>query len=503
MVATIRHISSLATVERSLATHKVFAEPSRILEARLGLYDLMVQALADRVASVREDASILAAQPPDRRAIIMDDPVVRYVFHDAFNLLKQDNLPAEPELLRALYRALRERSMAPTPTSPLEWEMPQSIIVGRPATWVWCANSSATTFVTLFKQQFVDHCLRNTLTDQRREGALITPDARLLKLLQDGCDLLFMVLPELIMSALSHVRMIAWVRSHTADAAMQSGSARTIPGAVFLSVDHLQTPWSVAEALLHEAIHNKLFDLYLTRLVLDSRYRAASAATVLSPWNEHTTFQSNRWPLDQALAAFHVYVHLALFAAALEEREEELFDRFGPIDRTDKALTCWVAAERARYLGKELRELAREGASNARYIGLGPDGHELIQWLLAELAVLEGTSYRAPVSNTHDSLTSDSHFLYRRVPNLLIRGEDQWKYLLVYTPDKPDLHWLDERTALIFKLCEDGAFEEILSSYIQSTGDSQPHALAAAHVRNTLQMLVKDNLVDAVIYTPS
>jgi hypothetical protein len=462
----------------------------------------MVLALADRVPSIRDAASSLAAQPPDRRATIVDDPVVRFALHEAFNQLKQDNLPAEPELLCAVFRALHERSLALTPKSPLEKEMPQSITMGRPGTWVWCEDSSTMPFVTLFKRQFVDHCLTNTLTGQRREGELISPDTKLLKLLHDGCDLLLTLLPQLTMSALAHVRMIAWVRAHTADAAMQSGSARTIPGAVFLSIDHLHTPWSVAEALLHEAVHNKLFDLYSTRLILDSSYRAAGAANVLSPWNEHTTFQSNRWPLDQALAAFHVYVHLALFRAALEEREEELSDRFGVLDRTDKALTCWVAAQRARYLGEQLGALAQVGVSNGRHVGFGLDGYGLIEWLLGELAVLETTPPRVSVSNTCKP-PPESHYLYRRVPNIRTRGAGEWDYLLVYTPDKPDLHWLDERTALIFKLCEGNTLEEILSLYAQSTDDPQHDHLAADHVQTALQMLANNNLVEVVTYTSS
>jgi len=173
-------------------------------------------------------------------------------------------------------------------------------------------------------------------------------------------EALFKTVPYAASSALTHVSIAAWARVETDDARMESGATRTIPGMIFLSVDDLTTPWRVAEAILHEATHEKLFDLYLTASVLGPEYNALTSPRIKVPWNESHELQSNEWPVDQALAALHVYAHLAVFAKASAGLNNAASD----------------LEERSIYRGSFLAEHLAEYADST----LGASGRRLIQW---------------------------------------------------------------------------------------------------------------------------
>lgn len=205
----------------------------------------------------------------------------------------------------------------------------------------------------------LDEATRNDLTGIRATGELVnvTPDLR--ARYDRACSLLLDLDPALTESVLPHATACVWVNVGVGDAVMESGSARTMPGVVLLSAGYIDSDFQAARALLHEAAHCKLFDLYLTRPILPADSELLVQHRVPCPWNADSKLQSNRWPVDQALAAAHVYVHLARLDAAM------------PATHRPKHVPD--AGGRATYLLAALQDLPDKC--------LGPDGRELVGWL--------------------------------------------------------------------------------------------------------------------------
>jgi hypothetical protein len=109
--------------------------------------------------------------------------------------------------------------------------------------------------------------------------------------------------------------------------------------------------------------------------------------TICSPWNSFGR-ANNQWDAFRVYAAFHVYVHLALLGAMIEQRQSEPAE--GPGDRSVepiKVISSRTAIERARYLGHSLQTTCWDE--------LGVAGKRLHQWLTAVLDVLDPSPGRA------------------------------------------------------------------------------------------------------------
>ncbi len=147
---------------------------------------------------------------------------------------------------------------------------------------------------------------------------------------------------------------------------IESTWSAATPGLVWLNPSALDGERSLQNALLHESLHEKLGRLQITTALL-----GPGGATIEVPWRAdrsgRATFGSYR-----ALAACHVYVHLALLEAARGD---------------DPGLMRPGAAARADHLGRAL--LASGGE------GLGCDGRALLDWLLAGLAGLAALTDRS------------------------------------------------------------------------------------------------------------
>lgn len=149
---------------------------------------------------------------------------------------------------------------------------------------------------------------------------------------EEGHRILLNLLPRTAMSCLQHVKLICTYAidgKFTASDAQSlayfdSVSTPTIPGAIYLFAGGLEEPWLATESLLHEAVHTKLFDLYMSPGLLSPGYDARASAMVLSPWNKDLEWRRNKWPFDQALGAYHVYIYLfGLFLAAIRSPQDE------------------------------------------------------------------------------------------------------------------------------------------------------------------------------------
>lgn len=171
-------------------------------------------------------------------------------------------------------------------------------------------------------------------------------------------ELMLATAPDLCTGLLRHGRYIVAVDGPDA---FDSASTREIPGAAFVAVRCMRTPERLAEALLHEFVHLRLYDLQATRSVFAPAYDTATAPSVAPEW--HRDSPVPRWPVDRALAAAHVYVHLR---AWFEQRA---------LDSGGRGL--WQSAETAAFRATSLLDKVARHAEDS----LGPAGRGFLRWL--------------------------------------------------------------------------------------------------------------------------
>lgn len=228
--------------------------------------------------------------------------------------------------------------------------------------WVWREDLPATNFMAAFRD----------IVDGHYGLTLCTPNDSEMAMLADAVDLLDKLIPKVAKSALSHTHLVA-VFSPTGDweGALSSSEFR-MSGTVFLNRRLLDNVWTAAEQLLHESLHQQLYDLRRGHTLLNPGFADAEAPRIHSLWNRPDSQRTNHWDVHRALAAFHVYVHLTLFARRISADTEPAAryrTRHAPV-RTTSAAT---AAARGRYLADQLRTRG--------WTALGAAGQHLVDWL--------------------------------------------------------------------------------------------------------------------------
>ena len=251
--------------------------------------------------------------------------------------------------------------------------------------WIWNNESSEEVWSRTFRE----------LTRYSFGEELSAPDAADLALLRRAASLLDQVSPSLARSALGHVQGIALFPQTGRWRNASSCSQFLLGGVIFLAKERLQNPWYVAEHLLHEALHQKLYDIRHTHSVLNGDFSSQeheSGIEVVSLWNTEDAPGSNVWAPSRCLAAFHVYVHLAVFArlAAMADEEGTVLE---PGFDDVRLVSADSAFKRAVYLGSQLRQRCDKE--------LGLAGNSLVDWLSQ---CLELTSELRPESEIRAAL---------------------------------------------------------------------------------------------------
>jgi len=302
-------------LDHELSSSLPFGHTDSIFSRRASFYRVVLSAGLPSLRGALDSVwPHFSSQPDEAVGPIMRDSVFRSYLHDLLN-------GADPECERVLLETLEELTRQPYDwRSVAERHLSRHVLVPGTRSTLW-TEPTRSPFTGRLIQLFEAECLPNRLTGTVSTGELIAADIDLQRLVAEGMQILFSYLPRTTSSALRHTSIAAWARVGTDAARMQSGATRTIPGMIFLSVDELTSPWSVAEALLHESVHQKLFDLYITNNILGPGYDALLAPRITVPWNIDHDMQSNQWPVDQALAALHVYAHLAALGALAREKE--------------------------------------------------------------------------------------------------------------------------------------------------------------------------------------
>jgi len=180
-----------------------------------------------------------------------------------------------------------------------------------------------------------------------------------LKLIADGLTLAWSVSPALVGDLLAHVALMGVVDPESTDK-LASASSRSYPGLVLLS-----PPGSAIEAaewLVHEAAHQKLFDLAIIGSMLTDESDESPPFEPL--WRP----MGRRWPLEQTLAAAHAYACMAQFV-----HDAGGVATFGPLG---SGSLLPVARERARTIGDWLIQHGEYLAADAHTLIAGMHGQQ-------------------------------------------------------------------------------------------------------------------------------
>jgi hypothetical protein len=199
--------------------------------------------------------------------------------------------------------------------------------------------------------------------------------------LRRGTELLRELLPMTADSALSHAHVIGLFPQEGHWKGCGSSSQFGLTGVIFLDRSSLDDPWWVAEHLLHESLHQKLYDFRHGHTLFTPRTNTDEECAIWSPWNSFGN-GANRWDVFRAFAAFHVYIHLALLSVVAEQRRSD--DAVGIVGQETKharIITSQTAIDRARYLGHSL--------GKSCWNRLGTAGKRFHEWLEAVLDVVD------------------------------------------------------------------------------------------------------------------
>ncbi|CQD22323.1 O-methyltransferase family protein [Mycobacterium europaeum] len=314
--------------------------------------------------------------------------------------------------------------------------------------WIWRDEHPNDTYGSIFREVVM-----------QRYGTLpCTPSAGSIEMLTTGCRLLHDLLPSLTPSALHHAQIIAVVPPAGRFIGVASGSQFHLGGVIFLRESPV-SPWWVAEHLLHESLHHKLYDFRHGHSLIQLNDMVDQERPVVTPWNSSRLSGANRWNTTRTLAAFHVYVHLALLATVAEHRAPELEEAYGPLS---DMLESHRARARARYLGQKLQALC--------WNELGAAGHALADWLHSLLDILDPAP--APAGST-------VHLYLDRYRNETQQLEDN-------RAESPD-RWASVRQSRALLVQEDIASTRVILHDLDARGELQ--RLDASVARFTEQEL--------------
>ena len=360
-------------LERELAEHPMFGDTHGILHRARTFALMRLGALSRGRPLVRELCRELRKEGNRRAAAdVLDDPVVLRIGRDLLEAVRRGerSTPGETadeteEVFAAVLHHLRHGP----PGLPVAAGCPHQFRSrpSGPSITVWDPGVPETVVARRFASIVNGYLSGSSRNAEAR--CLQRPEPGFVDALLRGCDLLALLLPELSASVLDHVRLVGV----PIDPSFRNATFRAIPSTIFISDVTVDRPWAMAEALLHEALHQKMLDIANARSVYRPDIFRDGAPTIRAIWRKAD------WSTEQAWAAFHVYAHLAFFFARVERMEGSLADDFGA-PPVSGGLGLEKALGRAGYLGEELAVHAERT--------FGSDGRRFFAWTRRMLSCL-------------------------------------------------------------------------------------------------------------------
>jgi hypothetical protein len=84
---------------------------------------------------------------------------------------------------------------------------------------------------------------------------------------------------------------------------------------------------------------------------------------------------------------------------------------------------------------------------------------------------------------------------YDVAPDLRLKPLDDLGCLLVFTPDRPRIHWLNAKSWLIFELCEQATEREVFAHYVTAA----PAGVSADEVLRELRVGLKSLVANGIV----
>ena len=383
----------LDAVETALVRHRAFGDSLYIRDRLAVSYRRRLHKLRAALPQAGLLADLLDRTPAVRQRQLIGDIVLRCAVQHAMRQLALGDAYGLPlPQCGALFGLAAEHLRQCRPGGPLVAHLPPEAILaggadgnGAQATYVWRQpGAPAVPPATPYAAAFL------AVMEENYGAPLSTPGASEMAMLRRGVQLLDALLPRLTRSALSHVQLLALFPRVGTWCGKASSSQFRVNGAIFLNQELIGNPWWLAEHLLHEALHQKLYDFRHGHSLLAPGYERDEASRVCSLWNAPDDSGSHYWDAHRTLAACHVYVQLALLCLQAERQEERLAGTYGPIGSHMSGSRR--AIDRARYLGEQLREVS--------WPVLGAAGRQMSNWLLAVLDELD-VERRPPGASLH------------------------------------------------------------------------------------------------------
>ncbi|MFI1380464.1 aKG-HExxH-type peptide beta-hydroxylase [Embleya sp. NPDC020886] len=356
-------------LDELLAKHP-FGDSDYVTSRLHACYRRRLESIGDRLPLAREVLDALDRADAQTRYRIVGDTVFRCAVQYLHVQIEDEipyGIPSEHcrEILR---RAIRNLDAGvPGLLGP---ELSDHLGTASHYGWVWRDDGPETVVTDAFRDIVAAHYGLTLHTPGDDELAMVAKAVRLLE----------EVLPKVTRSVLSHTHLLAVFAPVGQWEATRSSSEYKVSGTIFLNQRTLCNPWALAEHLLHESLHQQLYDLRAGHTLLVPDFARADRPLVHSLWNMPDSTRGNHWDVHRALAAYHVYVYLALFTRAARESDgdRQYTKRYGPIEMTGPR----TALARARYLREQIgREQYRRE--------LGPAGHRTVDWLDTVLDVVD------------------------------------------------------------------------------------------------------------------
>jgi hypothetical protein len=368
----------IARFDAILSQGRPFGDSRYILEQMRDAYRRRIEMISVQLPVARQLLDVLKRVDEETHYRVLGDPLVRAVVQQALGQIDgiQMVLSLEEcdEILRETVRNLENGATG----SPLAWGARERnhLEVGFRTPWIWTTERSDDIFGRSFQK----------LIAAEYSESLCTPSSDNIAMLQKATRLLHELFPLLARSAFSHAQVLGVFAGTGNWEKVASSSQFRITGAIFLNKTTLKNPWWVAEHLLHESLHQKLYDFRHAHSLLarddpNAKDLPTDVRMVVSPWNTPGLDAANSWDPHRTMAAFHVYVHLAVFCAVAEQRAPEFESVYGPIDTLPAMTSSRRAFERARYLGENLR--------SSSWTELGLAGQRMVEWFCSVLDALD------------------------------------------------------------------------------------------------------------------
>ena len=355
----------LDSMETELAGHPAFGDAQSIFDRLRAGVLLFLEGAAKGRPLIQALHQELRDGPHQQAAAVFADPaVLSGLLGRSSNAMANPGSEESEELVAATLRHLRSGALGlPTAAGCRLRARPRCV---QHDIALWDPALTRSVFKRSFESAF-DKCIGSSFP---RRARLRRPSPALVKVVERGCELLAALLPELATSALAHLRLIGFfsIKDYRYTGQVTNIS---ISSTTFLHGAHWRTPWLAAEALLHEALHCKLGHLARVRGIHREGGNAGAPAVIRPFWKRGQRPSEAEWTPMRAFAAFHVYVHLALFWMRVERLEARLAGEFeAPPASFRESLRA--AFDRADYLRRALEDVDRP---------LGSEGRLMFAWL--------------------------------------------------------------------------------------------------------------------------